>query len=108
MLSLCLLQVKAVFQVIQGFETSLLYWDSNVPGYREKAGIYVMHLSLTGLRSVLSPLLFASTCLKEVELFVRKVRMRSHRIPTLDAFASSIDSWLTVSLHCRMFIDLLR
>jgi gamma-tubulin complex component 5 len=86
--------VKSVFQVIQGFETSLLYWDSNVPGYREKAGIYVMHLSLTGLRSVLSPLLFASTCLKEVELFVRKVRMCPHRIPTLDAFASSIDSWL--------------
>jgi len=46
--------------------------------------------------------------LKEVELFVRKVRMRPHRIPTWDAFASSIDSWLTVSLHCRMFIDLLR
>ncbi|CAN6343619.1 unnamed protein product [Urochloa humidicola] len=86
--------VKAVFQVLQGFETSLLYWDSNVPGYCEKAGIYVTHLSLTGLRSVLSPLLFAATCLKEVELFVRKVRMRRHGIPTLDAFASSVDSWL--------------
>ncbi|OEL34718.1 hypothetical protein BAE44_0004266 [Dichanthelium oligosanthes] len=87
--------VKAVFQVLQGFETPLLYWDSNVPGYREKAGIYVGHLSLTGLRSVLSPLLFAATCLKKVELFVGKVRMHHHGIPTLDAFASSVDSWLT-------------
>ncbi|KAF8705112.1 hypothetical protein HU200_031378 [Digitaria exilis] len=87
--------VKAVFQVLQGFETSLLYWDSNVPGYCEKAGIYVTHLSLTGLRSVLNPFLFAATRLKEVELFVGKVRMRHHGIPTLDAFTSSVDSWLT-------------
>ncbi|XP_062202165.1 uncharacterized protein LOC133904695 [Phragmites australis] len=87
--------VKAVFQVLQGFETSLLYWHSDVPGYREKAGIYVAHLSLTGLRSVLSPFLFVATCLKQVELFVGKVRTRGHGIPTLDAFASSVDSWLT-------------
>ncbi|KAG0545756.1 hypothetical protein BDA96_02G389500 [Sorghum bicolor] len=86
--------VKAVFQVLQGFETSWLYWDSNVPRYREKAGIYVAHLSLTGLRSLLSPFLFTATCLKQVELFVGKVRMRRHEIPTLDAFASSVDSWL--------------
>lgn len=79
-----------------------------MPGYREKAGIYVAHLSLTGLRSVLSPLLFAATCLKEVELFVGKVRMRSHGIPTLDAFGSSVDSWLKVSFHFRMCIDFLR
>lgn len=104
----CHSQVKAVFQVLQGFETSLLYWDSNVPGYCEKAGIYVTHLSLTGLKSVLNPFLFAATCLKEVELFVGKVRMHRHGIPTLDAFASSVDSWLTVSLHFWMSIDFVR
>lgn len=95
--------------MLQGFETSLLYWDSDVRGYREKPGIYVAHLSLTGLRSVLSPLLLAATCLKEVELFVGKVRSRSrsHGIPTLDAFASSVDSWLSVSLHFRVCIDFL-
>ncbi|TVU49314.1 hypothetical protein EJB05_00622 [Eragrostis curvula] len=87
--------VKAVFQVLQGFETSWLYWDSNVPGYREKSGVYVVHLSLTGLQSVLSPFLYAATCLKHVEFFVGKVRTCRRRIPTLDAFASSIDSWLT-------------
>lgn len=86
--------VKAVFQVLQGFETSWFYWDSDVPWYREKAGIYVAHLSLTGLRSLLSPFLFTATCLKQVELFVGKVRMQHHKIPTLDAFASSVDSWL--------------
>ncbi|WVZ91111.1 hypothetical protein U9M48_037325 [Paspalum notatum var. saurae] len=87
--------VKAVFQVLQGFETSWLYWDGNVPGYRQKAGIYVAHLSLTGLASLLSPFLFAATCLKRVELFVGNVRKCRHGVPTLDAFASSVDSWLT-------------
>ncbi|KAL6623488.1 hypothetical protein ACP70R_033367 [Stipagrostis hirtigluma subsp. patula] len=87
--------VKAVFQVLQGFETALLFWDGNAQGYREKAGVYVPHLSLTGLRSLLSPFLFAATCLKQVELFVGKVRACRHGTPTLDAFASSVDSWLT-------------
>lgn len=87
--------VKAVFQVMHGFETSWLYWDGDAHGYREKAGIYVGHLSLTGLASLLRPFLFAATCLKQVELFVGNVRKRRHGIPTLDAFASSVDSWLT-------------
>ncbi|GJM95261.1 hypothetical protein PR202_ga11973 [Eleusine coracana subsp. coracana] len=87
--------VKSVFQILQGFETSWLYWDNTVPGYREKSGVYVTHLSLTGLGSVLCPFLFAATCLKHVEIFVGKVRTCHHRIPTLDAFASSVDSWLT-------------
>jgi gamma-tubulin complex component 5 len=90
-------QVKSVFQVLQGFETSFLYWDDNVPGYREKSGVYVAHLSLTGLGSMLNPFLFAATCLKHAEIFVGKVRTCRRRIPTLDAFASSVDSWLTVS-----------
>jgi hypothetical protein len=55
--------------------------------------------SLTGLGSVLSPFLFVATCLKHVELFVGKVRSCRHRIPTLDAFASSVDSWLTVRFN---------
>jgi len=75
-----------------------------MPRYREKAGIYVAHLSLTGLRSLLSPFLFTATCLKQVELFVGKVRTRRHEIPTLDAFASSVDSWLKVRLQFRMCI----
>jgi gamma-tubulin complex component 5 len=78
-----------------------------VPWYREKAGIYVAHLSLTGLRSLLSPFLFTATCLKQVELFVGKVRMQHHKIPTLDAFASSVDSWLKVRLQFRLCIYLL-
>jgi gamma-tubulin complex component 5 len=90
-------QVKSVFQVLQGFETSFLYWDDNVPGYREKSGVYVAHLSLTGLGSMLNPFLFAATCLKHAEIFVGKVRTCRRRIPTLDAFAGSVDSWLTVS-----------
>lgn len=96
--------VKAVFQVLQGFETSWFYWDSDVPWYHEKAGIYVAHLSLTGLRSLLSPFLFTATCLKQVELFVGKVRMQHHKIPTLDAFASSVDSWLKSKIPMTVVI----
>lgn len=96
--------VKAVFQVLQGFETSWLYWDNIVPRYREKAGIYVAHLSLTGLRSLLSPFLFTATCLKQVELFVGKVRTCRHEIPTLDAFASSVDSWLKSKIPMTVVI----
>ncbi|KQJ85979.1 hypothetical protein BRADI_4g02710v3 [Brachypodium distachyon] len=86
--------VKSVFQVLQGFDTLLLYWDENVPAYCEKAGTYVSHLSRASLGSVLKPLLFAATCLKLVELFVGKVRSCGHGTPTLNAFASSVHSWL--------------
>uniref|UniRef100_A0A0E0NFN7 Gamma-tubulin complex component n=1 Tax=Oryza rufipogon TaxID=4529 RepID=A0A0E0NFN7_ORYRU len=86
--------VKSVFEVLQGFDTVLLYWDKTAPGYCEKAGIYVSHLSQTSLRAVLKPFLFAATCLKQVELFVGRVRSCGHGTPTLSAFASSVDSWL--------------
>ncbi|KAK1626301.1 hypothetical protein QYE76_000616 [Lolium multiflorum] len=86
--------VKSVFQVLQGFETLLLRWDNNVPAYREKAGTYVSHLSRASLGSVLKPFLFAATCLKRVELFVARVRSCGHGTPTLNAFASAVDSWL--------------
>uniref|UniRef100_A0A0D9X379 Gamma-tubulin complex component n=1 Tax=Leersia perrieri TaxID=77586 RepID=A0A0D9X379_9ORYZ len=67
--------VKSVFQVLQGFDAALLYWDRNVLGYSEKAGIYVSHLSQMSLRAVLKPFLFAATCLKQVEIFVgRRLR----------------------------------
>lgn len=86
--------VKSVFQVLQGFDTPLLYWDKNVPAYCEKPGTYVSHLSRASLGSVLKPFLFAATCLKRAELFVGKVRSCGHGTPTLSAFASAVDSWL--------------
>ncbi|KAM3272206.1 hypothetical protein ACQJBY_042419 [Aegilops geniculata] len=86
--------VKSIFQVLQGFDTPLLYWDKNVRAYCEKPGTYVSHLSRASLGSVLKPFLFAATCLKRVELFVGKVRSCGHRTPTLSAFASAVDSWL--------------
>uniref|UniRef100_A0A453AMC3 Gamma-tubulin complex component n=7 Tax=Aegilops tauschii subsp. strangulata TaxID=200361 RepID=A0A453AMC3_AEGTS len=86
--------VKSVFQVLQGFNTPLLYWDKNVPAYCEKPGTYVSHLSRASLGSVLKPFLFAATCLKRVELFVGKVRSCGHGTPTLSVFASAVDSWL--------------
>ncbi|VAI27644.1 unnamed protein product [Triticum turgidum subsp. durum] len=86
--------VKSVFQVLQGFDTHLLYWDKNVPAYCKKPGTYVSHLSRASLGSVLKPFLFAATCLKRVELFVGKVRSCGRGTPTLSAFASAVDSWL--------------
>ncbi|XP_006664166.1 gamma-tubulin complex component 5-like [Oryza brachyantha] len=87
--------VNGVFQVLQGFDTALLYWDKDALGYCQKAGVYVSHLSHMSLRTVLKPFLFAATCLKHVELFVGRVRSCGHGTPTLSAFASSVDSWLT-------------
>ncbi|KAL6847272.1 hypothetical protein ACP4OV_023125 [Aristida adscensionis] len=87
--------VKAVFQVLQGFETALLSWDGGAAAYRGKAGVYVPHLSVAGLTSLLGPFLFAATCLKRVELVVAKARACRRGTPTLDAFASAVDSWLT-------------
>lgn len=95
------MQVKSVFQVLQGFDTPLLYWDKNVPAYCEKPGTYVSHLSRASLGSVLKPFLFAATCLKLVELFVGKVRSCGHGTPTLSAFASAVDSWLMVRSQFR-------
>ncbi|VAI27650.1 unnamed protein product [Triticum turgidum subsp. durum] len=89
-----LVRVKSVFQVLQGFDTHLLYWDKNVPAYCKKPGTYVSHLSRASLGSVLKPFLFAATCLKRVELFVGKVRSCGRGTPTLSAFASAVDSWL--------------
>jgi gamma-tubulin complex component 5 len=94
-------QVKSIFQVLQGFDTLLLCWDKDAPAYREKVGTYVSHLSRASLGSLLRPFLFAATCLKRVELFIGRVRSCGHGTPTLNAFASAVDSWLTVRTQFR-------
>uniref|UniRef100_A0A0E0G7I5 Gamma-tubulin complex component n=1 Tax=Oryza nivara TaxID=4536 RepID=A0A0E0G7I5_ORYNI len=87
--------VKSVFEVLQGFDTVLLYWDKTAPGYCEKAGIYVSHLSQTSLRAVLKPFLFAATCLKQVELFVGR-RLRKAALKEEEQLFLSVERTITL------------
>lgn len=91
-------QVQGILQMLQGHCSSLFYWDEKQQRFFVKDGIYVLHLSYTSLYSILSRFLFAGTCLKQVELYVQKVQSTHVRVPTLNAFANSITSWLKVSI----------
>ncbi|RWV94607.1 hypothetical protein GW17_00042834 [Ensete ventricosum] len=86
--------VQGILQMLQGHCSSLFYWDEQQQRFFIKDGIYVLHLSYTSLYSILSRFLFAGTCLKQVELYVQKVQSIHVRVPTLNAFANSITSWL--------------
>ncbi|KAJ8512774.1 hypothetical protein OPV22_003208 [Ensete ventricosum] len=86
--------VQGILQMLQGHCSSLFYWDEQRQRFFIKDGIYVLHLSYTSLYSILSRFLFAGTCLKQVELYVQKVQSIHVRVPTLNAFANSITSWL--------------
>ncbi|XP_010940138.3 uncharacterized protein [Elaeis guineensis] len=86
--------VQGVLQMLQGFCSSLFFWDIDRQRFCAKDGIYASHLSQTSLRGVLNQFLFAGTCLKQVELFVKKVEASHQRAPTLKAFSNSVSSWL--------------
>lgn len=86
--------VRGVLQMLQGFSSSLFYWEESAQSFRVKNGIYVVHLSQTSLRGILSQFLYGATCLKLVEIFLKKVEISSARSPTLEAFANSVSVWL--------------
>lgn len=83
-----------MLQILQGFSTSLFYWDRIGQCYRSKDGLYVTHLSQTSLRMVLDQFIYSATCLKMVEIRIEKMEDSS---PTLTAFARSVSAWLAVS-----------
>ncbi|KAF8410003.1 hypothetical protein HHK36_002523 [Tetracentron sinense] len=88
--------VRCVLQMLQGFSSSLFYWDHSEQSFRAKNGIYVTHLSQTSLFVILNQFMYGATCLQLVEVFVSKVETSSMRLPppTLKAFANSVCSWL--------------
>ncbi|XP_008795985.2 gamma-tubulin complex component 5-like isoform X1 [Phoenix dactylifera] len=86
--------VQGVLQMLQGFCSSLFFWDMDRQRFCAKDGIYSSHLSQTSLSGILNQFLFAGTCLKQVELFVKKAEASHQRAPTLKAFANTISSWL--------------
>ncbi|MFS7916528.1 putative gamma-tubulin complex component protein [Helianthus anomalus] len=85
--------VRGVLQILQGFSSSLFYWDRIRQRYRAKDGLYVTHLSQTCLSMVLDQFVYSATCLKLVEITVGKMQERSPP-PTLRAFAQSVSAWL--------------
>lgn len=87
--------VRGLLQMLQGFSSSLFYWDDTEQCFHFKSGIYVTHLSLTSLYRILDQFLYAGTCLKLVDVVVNKVeKAKSLPPPTLRAFACSVSIWL--------------
>lgn len=87
--------VRGLLQMLQGFSSSLFYWEVNGECFRFKSGIYVTHLSLTSLYRILDQFLYAGTCLKLVDILVNKVeKAKNLPPPTLRAFACSVSTWL--------------
>uniref|UniRef100_A0A5B6YPJ1 Gamma-tubulin complex component n=1 Tax=Davidia involucrata TaxID=16924 RepID=A0A5B6YPJ1_DAVIN len=87
--------VRGVLQILQGFSSSLFYWDHVGQSFCAKSGIYVTHLSQTGLNGILNQFMYAATCLRLVEIVVNKVETFVRLPPpTLRAFACSVAAWL--------------
>ena len=92
-------QVRGVLQILQGFSSSLFYWDCAGQSFQAKNGIYVTHLSLKSLHVILNQFMYAATCLQLVEIVINKVEKSvKPSPPTLRAFACSISSWLKVCI----------
>lgn len=87
--------VRGVLQMLQGFCSSLFYWNDKGKYFHFKSGIYLIHLSQASLSEILNQFVYAATCLQLVEIFIKKVQMSSSRSsPTLKAFANSVSAWL--------------
>ncbi|KAI3957467.1 hypothetical protein MKW98_003188 [Papaver atlanticum] len=87
--------VRGVLQMLQGFSSSLFYWNDKGQYFHFKSGIYLIHLSQASLSEILNQFVYGATCLQLVEIFVKKVQMSSSRSsPTLKAFAISVSAWL--------------
>ncbi|KAJ1387927.1 Gamma-tubulin complex component protein [Sesbania bispinosa] len=87
--------VRGVLRILQGFSGSLFSWDHSGSSFRAKSGVYVTHLSLKSLHSLLNQFIHAATCLQLVEITLNKVENAVAKPPpTLKAFASSASAWL--------------
>ncbi|KAA8519662.1 hypothetical protein F0562_013893 [Nyssa sinensis] len=87
--------VRGVLHILQGFSSSIFFWDHVGQSFCAKSGIYVTHLSQTSLHVILDQFMYAATCLQLVEIIVNKVET-SVRLPppTPRAFACSVAAWL--------------
>jgi len=85
--------------MLQGFSSSVLYWDEYGQGFCLKRKIHVAHLSQTSLNRIVNQFTFGGSCLKKVEIFVKKVDTSCQQAPTLKAFTSCVKSWLKVCMQ---------
>ncbi|XP_057973341.1 uncharacterized protein LOC131161533 [Malania oleifera] len=98
--------VRGVLQILQGFSSSLFYWDHSEQRFRAKIGIYVSHLSLKSLHAILNKFLYAATCLQLVEVLVDKLETSARLLPpTLMAFSCSVSAWLKRLRHTALEED---
>ncbi|XP_068656004.1 uncharacterized protein [Aristolochia californica] len=87
--------VRGILKILQGLSGPLFFWDPCVQSFLIKNGVYVSHLSQTSLYGILGQLVYAATCLQQVEIFVKKIEFSSICAPpTLKAFAHSVSLWL--------------
>ena len=94
-----------MLQILQGFSSSLFYWDKNKQSYRVKRGIFLSHLSRSSLNAILGQFVYSATCLRLVELLVDKVETSIQSpMPTLSAFTSCVTAWLKVCSFWLVFV----
>ncbi|KAE9609391.1 hypothetical protein Lal_00020252 [Lupinus albus] len=88
--------VRGVLRMLQGFSGYLFCWDHSANTFRCKSEVYVSHLSLKSLHSLLNHFIHAATCLQLVEIVVKKVETIGSKPlpPTLMAFMCSASAWL--------------
>lgn len=89
--------------MLQGFSSSLFYWDHGGRKFRIRDGLYLTHLSKRSLHENLDQFIYAATCLQLIESFVKKVEKSVKSPPTLKAFANSVSMWLKVSINIFFF-----
>lgn len=86
-----------MLQILQGFSSSLFYWDKIEQSYRVKSGIFLTHLSRSSLHAILGQFVYSATCLRLVELLVDKVETYIESpMPTLSAFTCCVAAWIKV------------
>lgn len=86
--------VQGVLRALQGLSSPLFYWDLSRQMFCAKKGIYLTHLSHTGLHVLLSQFMYAATCLKLVDALVNRMETSVKLPPTLRAFSCSVSAWL--------------
>lgn len=100
------MQLKHVLYMLQGFPSAHFPWDEKDQSFSVVKGLHVSHLSMSSLFNLLRPFTVAATCLRRVEIFVKKVAAEStgswlksdaQTLPTLEAFANAVAMRLEVS-----------
>ncbi|KAM7266457.1 hypothetical protein ACFE04_004354 [Oxalis oulophora] len=89
--------VRGVLQILQGFSTSLFYWDESGQTFLLRhPDLYLTHLSRNTLHALLNQFLYAATCLRLVQSKLETTSPNSipRPPPTLAAFSTTVSACL--------------